>query len=288
MTSSDDSAIGQRRQLGAALRSFRKEAGMDRDAAAELIEITGPTLTRKERGENKFKRQEVEILARAYGINRDELDVLLELAREARAGTKRGEFPLFLPVKDRAFLELERDEAIEILAVTLSAIPLYFQTEEYMRTLWLSNGDLQTSERVDELVRLRRSRQQVVSKAGAPKIRAIIHEFALRLPVGGPEVMRRQLLSLAQACDLPNVEIQVQPISAGAYPGIDSTFYALRFASGPASDMVQVHGHSEAFYRDRPAATEPYMVEWDRRKVAALNLPASKALILDAAADFGT
>jgi transcriptional regulator with XRE-family HTH domain len=284
----DDSPIGQRRQLGAALRSFRKEAGMDRDAAAELIEVTGPTLTRKERGENKFKRQEVEALAGAYGISDNELDVLKDLAREARASMKRGEFPMFVPVKSRAFLELERDDALEILQVTTSVIPAYFQTEEYMRTLWLGTGDLQTPERVDELVYVRKTRQQVVTKAGAPKIRAIIHEFALRLPVGGPVVMHQQLLSLAAACDLPNVEIQVQPMAAGAYPGMDSTFHLLRFAGGTASDIVQVHGHSETFYRDRPSATEPYMVAWDRRKVAALDLPASKALILDAAADFGT
>jgi hypothetical protein len=261
---------------------------MDRDAAAELIEVTGPTLTRKERGENKFKRQEVEALAAAYGISADEVDGLLDLAREARAGAKRGEFPLFVPVKSRAFLELERDDALEILVVTISLIPLFFQTEDYMRALWLSNGDLQTTERVDELVNLRKARQQVVTKPGAPKIRAIIHELALRLPVGGSVVMRQQLVGLAAACDLPNVEIQVQPIVAGGYPGMDSTFHLLRFAGGSASDIVQVHGHNEMFYRDRPNATEPYMVAWDRRKVAALNLPASKALILDAAAGFGT
>lgn len=285
---SGDSSIGQRRQLGAALRSYRKDAGMDRDAAAELIEVTGPTLTRKEGGQNRFKRQEVETLAKAYGVNAAEVGALVDLAREARASMKRGEFPQFVPVKSRAFLELERSEAIEIRAVTTSLIPLYFQTEDYMRTLWLSNGELLPTDRVDELMSLRLDRQQIVIKPGAPKIRAIIHEFALRLPVGGPAVMREQLLRLAGACDLPNVEIQVQPIAAGAYPGMDSTFYLLKFPSGPASDMVQISTRTEMIYHDRPNTTEPYIVTWDRRAVAALNLPASKALILDAAAHFGT
>jgi DNA-binding XRE family transcriptional regulator len=288
MTSREHSAIVQRRQLGAAMRSYRNEAGMDREEAAELIEATGTTLSRKESGSIRFRRTEVEILARAYGVNAEEIAALIDLAREARARTKRGEFPLFVPVKSRAFLELERDDAIEIRAATISLIPLYFQTEEYMRALWLNNGDLQSADRIDELVRIRLDRQQVVGKQDAPKIRVVVHELALRLPVGGREVMGQQLRSLAKACVRPNVEIQVQPISAGAYPGMDTTFYLLRFASGPSGDMVQIHSRDETFYRDRPSATEPYIVGWDRRSVAALSLSASKRLILDAAAHFGT
>jgi DNA-binding XRE family transcriptional regulator len=288
MNSRDDSPIGQRRQLGAAMRSYRKEAKMDREEAAELIEATGPTLTRKENGFTRFKRTEVEVLARAYGVSPAEMDALFDLAREARATRKRGEFPLFVPVKGRAFLELERDDAIEIRAVTLSVVPLYFQTEGYMRALWESNGDLLTEDVIDELVNLRLERQQVVAKPKAPKIRVVIHEFALRLPVGGPGVMREQLQKLAKACDLPNVEIQVQPMTAGAYPGVDTSYYILRFASGPESDLVQVPARNENFYRDRANATEPYIVGWDRRSVAALDLQASKKLILGAAAHFGT
>lgn len=279
----DDSAISQRRQLGAAMRGFRKDAGIDRDAAAELIDITGPTLTRKEGGTYKFKRQEVEILAKAYGVDDEQAAMLVDLAREARAKTKHGEFPMFVPVKSRAFLELERD-ADEIVMVTVGLISAHLQTEAYMRELWARNGDLLSAERVEELVRLRKARQHVITRKNPPMIRVIMHEFALRLPVGGPAVMREQLLRLADLCTLPNVEIQVQPIAAGAYPAMDSDFVLLRFANGPSGDVVQVSG-TEAFYRDR-TATGPYRVVLDRRRVAALDLRESQALILEAAAQF--
>jgi hypothetical protein len=192
-----------------------------------------------------------------------------------------------VPVKSRAYLELERNDAIEILVVTLGLIPPFFQTEAYMRELWLRNGELLSTERIEELVKLRQTRQQVVTKPNPPMIRAVIHEFALRLPVGGPTVMREQLVALAAACELPNVEIQVQPSSSGAFPGMDSTFSLLRFPIGVSGDVVQVYGQAESFYRDRQTATEPYRVAWDRRRVAALDLQASRALILDAAASFG-
>src|SRR5882672_6993777 len=220
---SDSSAISQRRQLGAAMRSFRKEADIDRDTAAELIDITGPTLTRKESGAYKWKRTEVEALGKAYGVDDEELAMLVELAKEARAKTKHGEFPMFVPVKARAFLELERD-AIEMMMVTAGVIPAHLQTEAYMRELWRRNGELLSAERIEGLVKLRKTRQQVLTRDNPPMARVVMHEIGLRLPVGGPAVMREQLLHLAAMCQRPNVEIQVQPMSSGAYPSMDHSF----------------------------------------------------------------
>jgi len=282
-TGSDDSAITQRRQLGAAMRSYRKEADIDREDAAELIDIKGPTLSRKESGTYKWKRSEVEILGKAYGVDEDQLAMLVELAKEARAKTKHGEFPMFLPVKSRAFLELERD-AVEIMATTSAVVSAYLQTEAYMRELWRRNGELLSGERVNELVKLRQTRQQVLDKEHPPTLRVVMHEMGLRLPVGGAKVMREQLLHLAAMCERPNVEIQVQPMSSGAYPGMDNSFNVLRFSNGQAGDVVQAD-HVEMFYRDR-LATEQYRVVWDRRRVAALGLQESLELILTVADQF--
>ncbi len=283
MDDSNESAISQRRQLGAAMRGIRKEAGIDRDDAAALIGITGSTLSRKEAGTYKWKRTEIETLAGTYGVADKELAMLLELAKEARARTRHGEFPMFVPVKAKAFLELERDAA-EILVVTTGLVPTYGQTEAYMRELWRRNGDLLSGRRVEELVKMRKARQNVITKPNPPMVRVIMHEFALRLPVGGPAVMCDQLLHLTALCELPNVEMQILPISAGAFPAMDANFNLLRFANGPSGDVVMVSG-PEAFYRDR-TATEPYRAAWDRRRVAALDLQGSRALVLDAAAAF--
>ncbi|ROP37277.1 helix-turn-helix domain-containing protein [Saccharothrix texasensis] len=289
VTKTNDDAIAQRRQVGAAMRSYRKEAGMDREVTAAVIGLAGPTLTRKESGDVQFSRAQIEKLAEAYGVPDNEVAMLIELAREGRARTRSrsGEFPMFVPLKDRAFLELEQRDAIEIMTVTLLVIPVYFQTEAYMRTLWKRNGELTSEQRINELVRLRKTRQRVVTKPAAPKIRAVVHEAALRLPVGGPEVMREQLSALARACELPNVEIQVQATEAGAFPGIETTFTLLRFGDGAAKDVAQVAGYDEPFYRDREPGTQVYRDAWDRRRVAALDLQESKDRILEAAADFG-
>ncbi|WP_148088775.1 DUF5753 domain-containing protein [Saccharothrix texasensis] len=181
---------------------------------------------------------------------------------------------------------MECNDVVEVMAVAVDLVPAYFQTEAYMRELWRRNGELLSRTRVEELVGLRKARQKIVTRDDPPMIRAIVHEFALRLPVGGPAVMHEQLLHLAGLCELPNVEIQVQPIAAGAYPSMGSSFNLLRFANGISGDVVQVL-NVESFYRDR-ASTEPYRVAWDRRRVAALDLQESLALILEAADHFAS
>ena len=277
-----NSSVSQRKQLGAALRSFRREAGIDREEAAELIEVSLATMTRIERGETRLKRQDVLALAEGYGIPAEEREALLEMLRQTRM--RRGQYPAFATVKTRAALDMESD-ATEILYSLTDLVPAHFQTEEYMRALWLNNGESLSSELVDQLAAARLARQSILTQQNPPQIRAIIHENALRLPVGGPAVMHKQLLRLAELADLPNVEIQVQPIDAGAYPGIGTSFMLMRFDHDTAADLVQVEAHGDSFYRDRPNATEPYRLAWDRQRVSALSLPASKALILSTAAD---
>lgn len=274
------SSVSQRKQLGAALRSFRREAGIDRDDAAEVIEASPATMTRIERGETRLKRRDVLALAEAYHIPVAERDALLEMLRETRM--RRGQYPAFYSVKTRSALDMEPD-ASEILYSLIDLVPAHFQTEDYMRALF--EAESSAPEQIDRLVALRLARQKILTQDAPPMFRAILHENALRLPIGGPAVMHRQLLRLAELAELPHVEIQVQPINAGAYPGIGISFMLLRFDHDTAADLVQVNGHGDSFYRDRTGATEPYRLGWDRQRVSALSLPASKERILNTAAD---
>ncbi|GLZ40223.1 helix-turn-helix transcriptional regulator [Actinokineospora sp. NBRC 105648] len=277
---------GNRRELGAALRSFRTRAGYARiEDVNELIDVSAVTMGRIEKGEAPVDRAKLKVLAGAYDLTDDELHGLLELAKQTR--TNKGTFPAFVSVKTRALLELET-EATEILMVHIDLVPAHFQTEGYIRALFESTGERVSEGRMSELMNVRKGRQDSLVKENPPTVRAVIHEFALRLPVGGPEVMHDQLVYLAGLCDLPNVEIQIQPIEEGAYPGMGSSFLLIRLDDDPATDRVRVDSHGEAFFRDRTAATEPYRVAWERKRVAALSLPASKALILEAARTYAS
>lgn len=277
-----DRSISQRKQLGAALRSYRNDAGMDLEAAAVVIDASDATVSRIERGETKLKRLDLLALAKAYKVPADERDALVKMLFETRV--PRGQYPAFFSVKTRSALALEPD-ASEILYSLNQLVPAHFQTEDYMRALWLGNGESLAPERIERLVSTRKARQVILEQDDPPMMRAILHEDVLGIPVGGPAVMHRQLLHLAELADLPHVEIQIQPRSAGAYPGIGISFMLLRFGNDTAADIVQLDAHGDSVYRDRPGLTEPSRVGWDRQRVSALSLPESKALILGAAVE---
>ncbi|RZS37701.1 helix-turn-helix protein [Herbihabitans rhizosphaerae] len=273
-----------RREVGAALRSFRKRAGFERlDDVAGFIDTSAVTMGRIEKGEAPIDRANLGVLADKYGLNDHERAALMELARQTRG--RRGVFPAFFSVKTRALLELE-SEASDLLVVNIDVIPAHFQTERYIQALFDGNGEGLPQKEVDRLKSVRMDRQAVLTQPKPPKVRAIIHETALRLPVGGNEVMHEQLLHLAEVCDLPNVEIQIQPAADGAYPHMGISFLLMRLDNDPSTDRVQVESAGDGIYRDRSTTTEPYRLSWERKRVAALSLPASKALILDVARGF--
>ena len=284
MASKGKTVSSNRREVGAALRSFRKRAGIGRlEDAADFIDVSPVTLSRIEKGEAPINRASLGVLADRYGLNAHEREALMELARQTRG--RRGTFPAYFSVKTRALLELEA-EASDLLIVMIDLIPAHFQTERYMQALFENNGEGLPQAEIDRLKRVRLDRQDILTQSKPPKVRAVIHETALRLPIGGAEVMHEQLLHLVEVADLPNVEIQVQPSAAGMYPGIGIAFTLLRLDNDPSTDRVQVDSPGDNVYRDRTTTTEPYRLSWERKRVAALSLPASKALIVAAAGDF--
>jgi transcriptional regulator with XRE-family HTH domain len=273
-----------RREVGAALRSFRRRAGFERvEDVAEFIDVSAVTMGRIEKGEAPIDRAKLGVLATKYKLNDHERDALTQLARETRG--RRGTFPAYVSVKTRALLELEA-EASELLMVNIDLVPAHFQTERYMQALFEGNGEGLPQSEIDRLKRVRLDRQAIFRQTRPPKMRAVIHEMALRLPVGGMDVMHEQLVHLAEVSDRPNIEIQVQPIEEGAYPNMGVEFLLMRLDNDPSTDRVQVQSPGDNFYRDRSVNTEPYRLAWERKRVAALSLPASKALILNAARDF--
>ena len=273
-----------RREVGAALRSFRRRAGFERlEDAAGFIDVSAVTMGRIEKGEAPINRASLGVLADKYELNDNEREALMELARQTRG--KRGTFPAYVSVKTRAMLELEA-EASDLLIVTTDLVPAHFQTERYMQALFENNGEGLPQEEIDRLKQVRLDRKQILTQPNPPRVRAVIHETALRLPVGGTEVMHEQLTHLAELGELPNVEVQVQPIAEGAYPGMGFTFTLMRLDNDPATDRVQLNAPGDHTYRDRTTTIEPCRVIWERKRVAALSLPASRALIHAAAAGF--
>ncbi|NSC24667.1 helix-turn-helix domain-containing protein [Streptomyces albus subsp. chlorinus] len=127
-----------------------------------------------------------------------------------------------------SFVHLE-EEATEVWNYQNCVVPGLLQTEEYARAMFLG-GPLPDFQKH---VTARLSRQQVLERKSPPHYWAGLNEAVLHRPLGGRDVMRRQLEHLLACADNPNVIIQVLPFDAGAPAGLSGDFCGLRLDTGP-------------------------------------------------------
>ncbi len=110
--------------------------------------------------------------------------------------------------------ELER-LATKLCEHAPAVVPGLLQTAEYARAIYLSSNPLAADEYIEEMVRLRMDRTQLLKDATRPVYWAVLHETVLRVPVGGPAAMARQLDHIAAMIRERKALVQVLPFSAG-------------------------------------------------------------------------
>jgi hypothetical protein len=107
----------------------------------------------------------------------------------------------------------------------------------------------------------------------------VIDEAVLRRQVGGPDVMRRQLLRLIEASELPNVTIQVLPFAIGAHPGVAGSFEILTFDSRSASPLVYCEDLTGGVIRDSPTDLRRYQDAFAALRDAALGSDETQRMV---------
>jgi hypothetical protein len=83
--------------------------------------------------------------------------------------------------------------------------------------------------------------------------------------------MRRQLLRLVEASELPMVTIQVLPFSVGAHRALAGSFVVLEFASGPEHALVHSESLTGGLLRDKPEDVRSYRVSFEALRATALS-----------------
>ncbi|MEV7716151.1 MULTISPECIES: helix-turn-helix transcriptional regulator [unclassified Streptomyces] len=147
------------------------------------------------------------------------------------------------------------------------------QTEEYARAV-LATG---MPDDLENLVAARMERQRILEREHPPLAWAILDEAVLHRPIGGRDVMRRQLLRLLEFADHRWMRIQVLPFAAGEHTSLDGSFNLLRFESDP--DIVYtediVSGHMTA----NPDTIREAALRYAHLQATALPVEESAALI---------
>jgi uncharacterized protein DUF5753 len=134
-------------------------------------------------------------------------------------------------------------------------------------------------EQIDNRVRLRMVRQEIITHEDPVEFWCVLDEAALMRPVGGRPALQRQLEHLATTAELPNVRLQVLPLEIGAHAGMDGSFVLLSFPHESDPDTVYVTIATGGVFQEKPDEISRYAAIFDRLQQAALSPEDSAALI---------
>ncbi|MFE3500854.1 helix-turn-helix domain-containing protein [Kitasatospora sp. NPDC059160] len=266
----------RQRRLGTELRRLRERAGLSATRAGELHGATQSRISSIEAGGYPVSADRVRTLARLYGCV-DEM--LIDALTRMTGGRTRGwweEYREILPAGALDLAEVEH-HARSMRIVSVVHVPGLLQTPEHARALFRDVVPPLSPPEVEHLVSHRIKRQAVLFGDQPTPLSAVVHETALRMAFGGPEVARGQLEYLLTASELPHVDLRVIPFGTGSYPssGAGIVYFAAEVAQ---LDSVQVDGDRFEFIDTEPQLIK-YRAVLDRLEATALGPEASRDLI---------
>lgn len=271
----------RRRRLAARLRELREKADLTIDEVGDKLECSASKISRIETGHVGVTPRDVRDMLEVYGVDDDEREALVQLAREAR---KKGWWHAYNEVFTGSFVGLESDASFLHTHQAL-LVPGLLQTEAYTRAVIRAIRPDSAEADVELRVRARINRQKLITEeSNPPEYWAVLDEAVLHRVVGGPEAMREQLKKLVELAALPHVTLQVVPFAAGAHAGMEAPFLILGFPEQADPDVVYVENSTSGVYLEQPEDVHRYTLMFDHLRAAALK-PDDTVDLVDRTAD---
>lgn len=249
--------------FGYELRRHREVAGLSQDQLARRMRFSASLIGQIERATRRPSRVFIERCEEALGLNGELLHHWPGLTREAA------------PRWFRTWLEVE-SEAHTIRAWEPLLFPGLLQTEDYARAV-ISGKPGATPDQVEESLAVRVARQKVFQRTEPLMYWAVIDECVLRRPIGGREVMRRQLEHLLEMLESPRISIQIVPFDLGATTGLSGAFAIAQLRRGP--DTAYLESAGAGHVTDRPEEVQAVNLRYETIRGDAHSQHASTKII---------
>jgi transcriptional regulator with XRE-family HTH domain len=248
------SPLTARRKLGAELRLLRDRLGLTTEEVGAELGCHNSKISRMENAKRACTKRDFEALMELYRVDegqRAELEQLMIRGRQ-RLPPWWDAYSDVIATAYAEFLAYEA-EAIRCREYQPLLIPAQLQTEEYARAVTSPGFTALGPDQVDSLVEVR-LRRQGRPRDGIPmRLEVVVTEAALRLLVGGAEVMRDQLRHLRQATALDHVGLRVIPFTAGANGASTGAFTVFSPGEDPGTDVAFLESAEAAtIFRDDP------------------------------------
>jgi transcriptional regulator with XRE-family HTH domain len=274
----------RRRRLAAELRRLRDQSGLSTTDAAKRLGWQASRVSRIETRQSGIGAPDLRKLLNVYGVEDEEYRTYL--AEIARRVNERGWWQKYAGLigGDYADLISLEEEARTIRTYEQELVPGLLQTSDYARTVLRVGRPTETTEQIDRRVEVRMERQEVLVRTDPPPPRfsVVLSEGALRRPVGGYEVMRRQLEYLMRPRDRANVTVQVLPFDAGVHPSMMAPFTMITFPDPDDLGVVNVENATGTLFLEEPDELRVHEEIWGTLQASALSADDSQAFLKSA------
>ncbi|RKT51719.1 helix-turn-helix domain-containing protein [Saccharothrix australiensis] len=274
----------ERRQLGLALARLRDDAGRSQLEAGRAIGRSAGRISQIEHGKGTLGPDELIKLLDFYEVGNDERATILALGTASRRRVKpRG----YLDVLPQPFKRLgELQAAAEVISwYECGVMPGLVQSPQYIRSLLGSADSIfweASEEETSERIEFRLAQQRLVLESQSPrKINLIFTEDTLHHVVGGPSVMRGQVLHLLQMMEeYPMLDVRVVPNAVPDNPALGGGLVVLDFPEGTPVAFVSTLYGAYTYYH-QPSDIQPMRRIFERVHQLALSAENTRSLLVN-------
>jgi transcriptional regulator with XRE-family HTH domain len=274
-----ESAVVAAWELGLRLREHRDRLDLSTSIAAARTKTQSSNLSSVESGRKRITAVNLAKLAKLYALEPTELDDLEALRARAERRDWYHRYDWLFGETFLRYLGLEHG-ADQLKVYENCFIPGPLQTVAYATALIRSGSPYTRLTEAEPRVEARMARRGRLTGEQPLQITALLTEAVLCQRIGGAEVMRDQLLDLAERT---HVCIRILPFRAGAYPALGGSFRLLSFGSAKLPDVVYQETLTSATIIEQRQQVREYAVALAESTTEALSPQDSIDLIREVA-----
>lgn len=232
------------RLVGDLIRIHRVRSGHTQRTAADVLLISESLMGAFERAERIPSREVLADAERAFGAD-GALEACCDLVDEEK-----------YPPKFLDWARLERLARV-ISAYETMLIPGLLQTEVYATALYRSRVPAYSEDEVLKHVQARLERQTVLTRKSPPRIGYVIEESVLERTLGGPEVLKEELLHVLDCIERFNhLTVQVMPTDQHTHAGLMGPMQLMSTAEGRNLLYVEAPGGGRLISKPEQASDQ--------------------------------
>ena len=263
------------RELGEGLRRAMHNAGLTGKDVARLLDLSPSWVSRLISGKRNVTAVQASAFLAVCRAPSAERERLLELCDEQHTPGWFQQHGSLLPLQLVTLIDHE-NKAVAISEFQSTLLPGVLQTGDYARALLKEAGRVPADE-IDARVAARLARQSLFSRDRPARFTFYLHEFVLRLPVGGPAVMADQLQQLERLSRRPYLTLRMVPASLGAHAATAGSFTLMEFAE--FKPVVYLDSETSSLFLEKPVEIAAYQDILESLAQTALGEGESRELI---------